>query len=275
MDQHLRPYLDGHVPESQSPTRLLSAGRADVEVAFGEMVDDTSARVYYPADSDNPVVAPIEQGVYSTGAICPAILGADGRVAMIYPPKVLGDDRIPVGDWTDEVIDMGDAIVEQSQVLVSHKEHLDEIDDTLADVGSAISSWDGRIVDAEQQVSDAKSRATTALDKALEAVQKATEATAAVVKIESSRGTAFKNNQISTDLRVTVFYGTQTITTITGLWEAFGPTAYLEWSWRRETDDGYGLISAADDRLSQSGFCLTVSPDDVDEQTTFRCVLNT
>lgn len=98
---------------------------------------------------------------------------------------------------------------------------------------------------------------------------------AAQVKIESSRGVTFKNNSISTDLNVTIFYGGLTITDIAGLWDAFGTGAYLEWQWRREDDEEFGLVSSADDRLSRSGFTLTVSPDDVDEQTTFRVTLNT
>lgn len=103
----------------------------------------------------------------------------------------------------------------------------------------------------------------------------ATGEDAVVLRIDSSRGTAFKNNAISTVLSVTVFKGSKQITNISALREEFGPSAYLEWLWRRLDDSDFGLISAADDRLSNSGFSLTVSPADVDDQTVFQCVLHT
>lgn len=94
-----------------------------------------------------------------------------------------------------------------------------------------------------------------------------------VLRIDSSRGTTFKHSNISTVLSVTVFKGEHTITDIHGLWEAFGPNAFLEWSWRREEDEDFGLLSVMDSRLSNAGFTLTVSPDDVDEKTVFQCVV--
>lgn len=98
---------------------------------------------------------------------------------------------------------------------------------------------------------------------------------AAVLRIDSSRGTAFKNSAISTVLTVTVFAGSEQITDIDQLRARFGMGAYLEWWWRRFDDSDFGVISAADPRLSQSSFALTVSPADVDEQTVFQCVLHT
>ena len=97
---------------------------------------------------------------------------------------------------------------------------------------------------------------------------------AALVRIDSTRGTVFKEAGFSTDLHATVFSGAKQITDIYGLWEEFGPTAYLEWWWRKHDDSDFGLISSADTRLSQAGFRLTVSPADVDVSTVFQCVLH-
>ena len=94
----LRPWLDGNIPASRGPGILLATGRADVEVTFIERVGEGSCRVYYPADSTNEVVAPLTEGLYSLGAICPAVLGSDGRVAMVYPPLTLGEETLLVGD---------------------------------------------------------------------------------------------------------------------------------------------------------------------------------
>ena len=97
---------------------------------------------------------------------------------------------------------------------------------------------------------------------------------AVTLYIESTKGTAFKNNQTQTQLNVTIYQGSTEIKNIQELWDHFGPSAYLEWGWLRINDDEFGLISSSDDRLSRSGFTLNITPDDVDSQTTFRCVLN-
>lgn len=98
---------------------------------------------------------------------------------------------------------------------------------------------------------------------------------AVLLRVSSTRGTSFKNNAIATVLTVTVFKGSQRITTMQELVATFGASSYLEWWWRRVDDAAFGLISSADNRLSEYGFALTVSPDDVDEQTVFECRLNT
>lgn len=96
---------------------------------------------------------------------------------------------------------------------------------------------------------------------------------AVLLRIDSSRGTAFKNNMIATVLSVTIFFGDKQINNIDDLHDTIGPGFYLEWLWRRIDDEEFGLISSSDDRLGNAGFTLTVSPDDVDEQTVFQCVL--
>ena len=55
----------------------------------------------------------------------------------------------------------------------------------------------------------------------------------------------------------------------------FGGSAHLEWEWLRMDDDRYGVLSAADNRLSNGGFQLTLGPTDVDVKVTFRCKLIT
>ena len=96
---------------------------------------------------------------------------------------------------------------------------------------------------------------------------------AALLRIDSSRGTVFKNNAVSTVLTVRIFYGEKIIETKSQLTEAFGSGAYLEWSWLRINDEAFGIISSTDSRISQNGFCLVISPDDVDVKTTFTCEL--
>ena len=101
------------------------------------------------------------------------------------------------------------------------------------------------------------------------------DATPAVLRIDSSRGTVFKDNNVSTVLTVSIHYGSQIIQDAPTLHATFGNGAYLQWEWLRMDEDRYGIISAGDSRLSNSGFCLTLGPEDVDVKVTLRCTLIT
>lgn len=98
-------------------------------------------------------------------------------------------------------------------------------------------------------------------------------ADAVLLRIDSNRGTVFKNNAVSTVLSVRIFYGEQIIENKSQLTAAFGAGAYLEWSWLRIDDEAFGIILSTDSRISQDGFCLTISSNDVDVKTTFTCEL--
>ena len=101
------------------------------------------------------------------------------------------------------------------------------------------------------------------------------DATPAVLRIDSSRGTVFKDNQVSTVLSVSIHYGKQIIENITTLRATFGASARLQWEWLRMDEERYGIISADDTHLSDGGFRLTLGPTDVDVKVTFRCALIT
>lgn len=163
-----------------------------------------------------------------------------------------------------------DTVVEATGLLEAHANLIERIE---SDVEETKEAWD-RTDELVAGMGGTVEGFGVTVTEALQAAQSAYAARTPVVKIESTRGTAFKNNMVSTDLNVTVFFGDKTITDLPGLWEAFGVGAYLEWMWRRLDDEDFGLVSAADDRLSRGGFTLTVSPDDVDSQTTFRAVLH-
>ena len=96
---------------------------------------------------------------------------------------------------------------------------------------------------------------------------------AVLLRIDSSRGTVFKNNAVSTVLSVVIYYGSLRITSSAELAAAFGSGAYLQWEWQRMDEDRYGVISASDERLSDGGFSFKLSPEDVDVKVTFRCNL--
>lgn len=96
---------------------------------------------------------------------------------------------------------------------------------------------------------------------------------ATILRIDSSRGTIFKDSTFSTILTVVIWRGPVQITTLAALKEQYGVAAYLEWKWKRPTDEEFKTISAADSRISDDGFKLAVTPEDVTEKIVFQCDL--
>ena len=94
-----------------------------------------------------------------------------------------------------------------------------------------------------------------------------------LLRIESSRGTVFKNDQVSTVLSVVIYHGTQRITDYATMKSVFGSGAYLQWKWQRLDEESYGIISASDTRFSDNGFKFTLNPEDVNTKVTFMCEL--
>lgn len=113
-------------------------------------------------------------------------------------------------------------------------------------------------------------------EKAVEAATTAAaEAATPVLRIDSSRGTVFKNNAVATVLTVTIHRAGDKITNTTELQAIFGASAYLQWYWQRLDEETFGVISSTDSRISDGGFSLTLTPDDVDTKVTFMCELIT
>lgn len=96
-----------------------------------------------------------------------------------------------------------------------------------------------------------------------------------LLRIESSRGTVFKNDSVSTVLSAVIYRGSTIIRDMETLKSTMGSSAYLEWSWQHLNDETYGVISADDERIGNEGFTFTLSPDDVNTKVTFMCTLNT
>lgn len=94
-----------------------------------------------------------------------------------------------------------------------------------------------------------------------------------LLRIESSRGTIFKNDQVATVLSAVIYHGKKRITDFKTMQETFGSQAYLQWKWQRLDDDSFGVISSSDSRFRDNGFTFTLSPEDVDTKVTFMCEL--
>ena len=89
------------------------------------------------------------------------------------------------------------------------------------------------------------------------------------VVIVPSNGMAFKNDSVDTTLTVTIYYGSTVITNQTGLTSAFGVGSYLQWKARLHGESVYTTIPSSDERLTNNGFSLALSPSDVNVQAVF------
>lgn len=98
---------------------------------------------------------------------------------------------------------------------------------------------------------------------------------AVTLRIESSRGTVFKNCEVSTMLTVVIYRGSKRITNITDLKREFGTNAYLEWLWQKMGETTFGTILSTDSRISDNGFTFTLTPADVNTKVVFMCQLVT
>lgn len=104
-------------------------------------------------------------------------------------------------------------------------------------------------------------------------IQGAAGEDACFIHIDSSKGTAFKNDSVSTVLSPVIFYGKQRITDIDTLKRVFGSDAHIQWKSRIDEDDQYLIIPPEDERISEDGFKFKISPDDIDTKGIYTCDL--
>ena len=118
---------------------------------------------------------------------------------------------------------------------------------------------------------------STSLDSAIDDIKSDVDSLrneiTTLLRIESSRGTVFKNDQVATVLSVVIYHGTKRITDSASMKSTFGSSAYLQWKWQRLDDSSFGIISSSDSRFGDNGFTFTLSPEDVDTKITFMCEL--
>ena len=110
------------------------------------------------------------------------------------------------------------------------------------------------------------------LDERIEEIEAGEGADAAVLTIDSSEGNVFRDNQGSTQLTVTIFFGPNVIVNYEQLVRAFGVGAYLEWEYKDNTSAWVTLL-ASDPRISDNGFTVSLDAQDVYNKANFRCKL--
>ena len=155
--------------------------------------------------------------------------------------------------------------------------------DTLTVTG-VVGGGDRTRDDVDTAVSDASQAVDTAgkaADTANTAKQNADKAIAetkdlVTLRIDSSRGTVFKNSEVSTVLTVRCYKRGQELTTLTALRQAMSDsTARIRWYVLREGDTDWVSLADSDPMLSNDGFTLTVTPNDVTVKCTFKAEIVT
>lgn len=155
--------------------------------------------------------------------------------------------------------------------------------DTLTVTG-VVGGGDRTRIDVDNAVSDASQAVDTAgkaADTANTAKQNADKAIAetkdlVTLRIDSSRGTVFKNSEVSTVLTVRCYKRGQELTTLTALRQAMlDATARIRWYVLRDGDTDWVSLADSDPMLSNDGFTLTVTPDDVSVKCTFKAEIVT
>lgn len=151
-------------------------------------------------------------------------------------------------------------------------------------VTGVVGGGDRTRIDVDNAVSDASQAVDTAgkaADTANTAKQNADKAIAetkdlVTLRIDSSRGTVFKNSEVSTVLTVRCYKRGQDLTTLTALRQAMlDATARIRWYVLREGDTDWVSLADSDHMISNDGFTLTVAPDDVTVKCTFKAEIVT
>lgn len=116
-------------------------------------------------------------------------------------------------------------------------------------------------------------RANEAAASAKEASEAALEETRDLVtlRIDSSRGTVFKNSEVSTVLTVRCYKRGRELKTLAELRDAMGDqTVRIRWWVLRAGDADWVALSDSDPKLSSDGTTLTLRPSDIDVKCTFK-----
>lgn len=213
---------------------------------------------------------------YTATALDLSLLGMEindfdvGNYHPIKNPLLQTDDvariikkTIDVVEEVKSKVEIGDNIKTLSDIELEKngniQDVLNQIGSTKNELKDYVSETEKKIdikfQDMDEKVNDMKNEISTLL------------------RIESSRGTVFKNDNVSTVLSVVIYHGSKRITNNQALKELFGSGAYLQWKWQHLGDDSFGIISSGDSRFGDDGFTFTLSPDDVDTKITFMCEL--
>ena len=239
--------------------------RADKLVVLG------SDGNYYKLNTDfagMPGVEPVEEDMISGSAIVANSITAE---------KIAVDDLVAFGATIGGFNISTSSIYSGTKTTVANTTRGIYLDNegqfAVGDSNSYLKFFKDSDGQYKLQISASSMRISTNGKTIEEEISDLKDEVSTILSIESSRGTVFKNDTISTVLSVIIYRGSQRITDMATLRTAMGDGVYLEWSWQRFNEETFGVISSSDTRIGNEGFTFTLSPDDVNTKVTFLCKL--
>lgn len=199
------------------------------------------------------------------------ILKLETRVSENKKIATLGDYLIREGGISDTISRLAAEFAElaKTRKLYTWVVYADSGDGTGISTDPAGKSYMGIAANRLQEEPDMTDPAAYTWSK----IQGNAGEDATVLRIDSSRGVLFKNNYFSTVLTVTIQKGPLTITDALAMRAEYGAGSYLQWYWRKFDDEDWRIMLVTDSHITNDGFTLTVTPDDVDEKIVFKCEL--
>ena len=94
-----------------------------------------------------------------------------------------------------------------------------------------------------------------------------------VIEIESSNGAPLKDGATTTALSVIIYNGQNRITTSDELYKVMSSDVHLKWYYKTNDESNYIDIPANDSRISNDGFKLVPTADDIANRVSFKCRL--
>ena len=215
----------------------------------------------------------ITAGRLNAGVVEVVNLNADNITVGTINGQRIANGAIGAEKLTQELSDTIDATVANTQVFYA----LSSSSTTVPDTGwsEQAPDWqEGMYMWQKTVITHTDGTVVTKPATCISGAQGANGEDATILRIDSSRGTVFKNSNFGTVFTVVIWRGATQITTIQQLRNTYGVGAYLEWKWKRMEDSDFHVIPSSDSRISQNGFRFEITPDDVDEKIVFQCDLN-
>lgn len=223
----------------------MLSGRTRQEESAGRQTSTTIAALAASDSSDGTVMVDLGGTTVSQ----------DGQQAVEIPTTV----DVRAGDTVRVAIDGAEGSARRPTVtgVIGGGDRMrDAVDQATGDASKARDDAGAAKSDAAKAVAETKDLVT--------------------LRIDSSRGTVFKNSEVSTVLTVRCYKRGQELTTLTALRQAMlDATARIRWYVLREGDTDWVSLADSDPMLSDDGFTLTVTPNDVSVKCTFKAEIVT
>ena len=215
----------------------------------------------------------ITAGTLNAGVIDVVNLNADNITTGSINGQRIADGAISADKLTQQLSDTIDSAVANTQILYALSDSSSTVPAETQWSETAPDWQEGKYMWQKTILTHSDGTVTVKPATCISGAQGASGEDATILRLDSSRGTVFKNSTFSTVLTVVIWKGPKQITNITALRDEYGIGSYLEWKWKRPEDDDFKTISAEDERITNNGFRFEVTPEDVTEKIVFQCDL--